>query len=148
MGSYRPCTSLHRRVGGASHSSTEVRMAARPLRSLSSVAKGASLPSPSGHYAVGCVDLMHKCEGDSDGLLMRLFYPAMAGHAGDQGRQFARWMPHMRYASTTFDFIKVMVPGFSSNAMEHFTSKSTKHMCILLKCSRLTCLVYVCVCLI
>ena len=105
------------------------KMAARPIRSFSGLAKGASLPAPTGHHTVGCVDLMHKLEGVSDGLLMRLFYPAVAGkHTGSVQR--AKWMPHAMYTRTTLDFIKFMVPGLSSNAMERFTSKQP-YVCIL-----------------
>ena len=104
-------------------------MAARPIRSFSGLVKSASLPAPTGHHTVGCVDLMHKLEGVSDGLLMRLFYPAVAGkHTGSVQR--AKWMPHVMYTRTTLDFIKLMVPGLSSNATERFTSKQP-YVCIL-----------------
>ena len=53
------------------------------------------MPAPSGRYEVGCVDLMHRLEGDSDGLLVRLFYPTDPGLAGQY--PYAKLNPHPRY---------------------------------------------------
>ena len=93
-------------------------------RKVSSLAKGMSLPSPSGQFAVGCVDLMQKLEGDSDGLLVRLFYPSSVNlREGTAGYQYAKWLPHKRYSETTLEFIRIMVPGLRPDARENFTSK-------------------------
>ena len=102
------------------------RLAGRKVSSLARGVTGRSIPVPTGQYAVGCVDLMHKLEGDNDGLLVRLFYPTTPpeiGAEGAVGYQYVKWMPHVKYTKTTFDFIKTMVPGLSSNAMDRFTGK-------------------------
>ena len=103
-----------------------VRMASRKTSSLAKGITGRSIPVPTGEYTVGCVDLMHKLEGDNDGLLVKLFYPTIpkiqAGGAVP-GCQYTKWMPHVKYTKTTFDFIKAMVPGLSSNAMDVFAGK-------------------------
>ena len=91
-------------------------------RMASSLAKAMNIPTPTGQYIVGCVDLMHKLEGDSDGLLVRLFYPTIHLQKG-AGYEYALWMPHTKYTKTTLDFIKAMVPGLSPNAMDIFSSK-------------------------
>lgn len=98
-------------------------MALRLARKATSLAKDRSIPAPTGQFAVGCVDLMHKLEGDSDGLLMRLFYPTLPAQKLGSGYQYAKWMPHERYSRTTLEFIKVMVPGLRANAVEIFTSE-------------------------
>ena len=100
-------------------------MAVGLARKVSSLVKGMSLPTPTGQFAVGCVDLMHKLEGDSDGLLMRLFYPAANESARELSAdyKYAKWMPHQRYVETTLGFIKTMVPGLSQNALDLFTSE-------------------------
>ena len=103
-----------------------VKMASRMASSLAKGITGRSIPAPTGQYTVGCVDVMQKLEGDNDGLLVRLFYPttpqiqAEAEGAGFT-YQYAKWMPHVKYTRTTFDFINTMVPGLSSNAMDAFT---------------------------
>ena len=53
------------------------------------------IPAPRGRHEVGCVDLMHRLEGDSDGLLVRLFYPTDPGLAGQYS--YAKLNPHPRY---------------------------------------------------
>ena len=53
------------------------------------------MPAPSGCHEVGCVDLMHRLEGDSDGLLVRLFYPTDPGLAGQY--PYAKLNPHPNY---------------------------------------------------
>ena len=102
-----------------------VRMASRKASSLAKGMAGRSIPAPSGRYTVGCVDLMHKLEGDNDGLLVRLFYPTtpQIQEGGTTGYQYAKWMPHAKYTKTTFNFIETMVPGLSSNAIDVFTGK-------------------------
>ena len=57
--------------------------------------KGLGVPAPTGSYEVGCVDLMHRLEGDSDGLLVRLFYPTDPGLAGQY--QYAKLYSHPQY---------------------------------------------------
>ena len=66
--------------------------------------KGEGIPAPTGSYEVGCVDLMHRLEGDGDGLLVRLFYPTDPGLAG-RGYQYAKWLPHPNYAKAYLDFV-------------------------------------------
>jgi hypothetical protein len=105
-----------------------VRMASRKASSLAKGIAGRTIPAPTGQYTVGCVDVMHKLEGDNDGLLVRLFYPTtpqihQAEGAAGSGYQYAKWMPHAKYTKTTFDFIETMVPGLSSNAVEVFAGK-------------------------
>ena len=102
-----------------------VRMASRKASSLAKGMAGRSIPAPSGQYTVGCVDLMHKLEGDNDGLLVRLFYPTtpQIQAEGTTGYQYAKWMPHAKYTKTTFNFIETMVPGLSSNAIDVFAGK-------------------------
>ena len=79
--------------------------------------RGDGIPAPTGKYVVGCVDLMHELEGDSDGpLLMRLFYPtALAGspeQAATASRyQYAKWTPHKMYSWGTFSFNRSRFPG-------------------------------------
>lgn len=97
-------------------------MASRKASSLVKGISGRSIPAPTGQYTVGCVDLMQKLEGDSDGLLVRLFYPTIPQIQEGAG-QYAKWMPHVKYTKTTFDFINTMVPGLSSNAIDAFTGK-------------------------
>ena len=65
--------------------------------------KGLGIPAPTGSYEVGCVDLMHRLEGDSDGLLVRLFYPTDPGLAGRY--QYARTIPDSRYLKGLLNFI-------------------------------------------
>ena len=67
--------------------------------------KGDGIPAPTGSYEVGCVDLMHRLEGDSDGLLVRLFYPTDPGLAGQH--QYAKWLPNPRYMKAYLDFQEV-----------------------------------------
>ena len=100
-----------------------VRMASRKSASLAKGITGRSIPKPTGQYTVGCVDLMHKLEGDNDGLLVRLFYPTTPQLQEGAGYQYSRWMPHAKYAKTTFNFIMAMVPGLRSDAMDVFSSK-------------------------
>ena len=70
--------------------------------------KGLPMPAPSGRYEVGCVDLMHRLEGDSDGLLVRLFYPTDPGLAGQY--PYAKLNPHPMYLKAEIDYMK-MVQG-------------------------------------
>ena len=86
-------------------------------RMASSLARAMNIPAPTGQYVVGCADLMHKLEGDSDGLLVRLFYPTIHLQEGaGYTYEYALWMPHTKYTKTTFEFIKAMVPGLNPNA--------------------------------
>ena len=84
----------------------------------SGLIKGAGIPAPTGQHAVGCVDLMHKLDGDSDGLLVRLFYPtAVAAPRGADGAlyQYAKWTPHKRYTKGFMEFNKTKMPGLISS---------------------------------
>ena len=67
------------------------------------------MPAPSGRYEVGCVDLMHRLEGDSDGLLVRLFYPTDPGLAGQYS--YAKLYPHPKY-------LKAQIEGAEQFNME------------------------------
>ena len=67
------------------------------------------MPAPSGCYEVGCVDLMHRLEGDSDGLLVRLFYPTDPGLAGQY--PYAKLYPHPKY-------LKAQIEGAEQFNME------------------------------
>ena len=71
--------------------------------------KGEGIPAPRGRHEVGCVDLMHRLEGDSDGLLVRLFYPTDPGLAGQY--PYAKTIPHPRYllaaVDDIFNFIRI-----------------------------------------
>ena len=60
---------------------------------------GDGIPAPTGSYEVGCVDLMHRLEGDSDGLLVRLFYPTDPGLAGQYQYTVTTPSSHHIYAS-------------------------------------------------
>ena len=79
--------------------------------------RGAGIPAPTGKYAVGCVDLMHELDGDSDGpLLMRLFYPTSLAGSAEQAATasrypYAKWIPHNMYAWSTFSFFESRFPG-------------------------------------
>ena len=73
--------------------------------------KAKGIPAPSGCYEVGCMDLMHKLEGDSDGLLVRLFYPTDPGLA--EQYQYAKTTPHSRYILAAVDdvFNLIRIPS-------------------------------------
>ena len=76
--------------------------------------KGPGLPALSGQYTVGCVDFMHKLEGDSDGLLVRLFYPTIPLQER-AGYQYAKWIPDRRYMKGAFTWrSKRRFPGLLS----------------------------------
>jgi len=66
--------------------------------------KGPGIPAPSGQYRVGCVDLMHRLEGDDDhnGLLVRLHYPT--GATPGAGYSYSSWYPHPRYIQGYMEF--------------------------------------------
>ena len=78
--------------------------------------KGPGLPAPGGQYTVGCVDLMHKLEGDDDGLLVRLFYPTtpQIQAEGAAGYQYAKWMPDKRYVKASLTRSGSRFPGLFS----------------------------------
>ena len=80
-----------------------------------SLIKCLGIPAPTGQYTVGCVDLMHKLEGDNDGLLVRLFYPTtpqIQAKGAAPGYQYAKWTPHTeRYVEALLDYYKIMLPG-------------------------------------
>ena len=77
------------------------------------------IPTPSGPFPVGCVDLMHKFEDETDSLLVRLFYPC---DGNDGGRyQYAPWSPHERYIQGMMEVFHVAAP-----AMETFLKPKAK----------------------
>ena len=87
----------------------------------SGLLKGIGIPSPSGQHAVGCVDLMHHLDGDSQGgLLVRLFYPA---NASEGIHRYADWTPNKRYIKGYMDFKKVTAPGLKSGILSMFVSE-------------------------
>ena len=81
--------------------------------------KGTGIPAPTGSYEVGCVDLMHRLEGDSDGLLVRLFYPTDPGLAG-RGYQYAKTTPDIRYLKGALDFLQFRFSGLLATLMNAF----------------------------
>ena len=76
--------------------------------------KGLGIPAPTGQYTVGCVDLMHKLEGDNDGLLVRLFYPTTPEIQEGASYQYAKWSPNKRYIRGFLDFYQIKLPGLLS----------------------------------
>ena len=89
-------------------------MAVREGWKTSGLIKGIGIPAPTGQYTVGCVDLMHKLEGDDDGLLVRLFYPTIPQIQEGSGYQYAKWTPHKRYTKGFLEFNKIRLPGLLS----------------------------------
>ena len=67
--------------------------------------KGPGIPPPPGPFAVGCVDLAFRLQGDQRGSLMvRLHYPTAA--KPEDGFTYADWYPHKRYIQGFFEFQK------------------------------------------
>ena len=80
--------------------------------------KGPGIPTPSGQYRVGSVDLMHRVQGDRrGGLLIKLHYPTEA--TPQQGYEFSSWYPHPRY-----------VQGFFEYEQREFTGDLSKIVCM------------------
>ena len=80
-----------------------------------------SIPAPSGLFSVGCVDLMHKFEDESDSLLVRLFYPC---DGNSEGRyQYAFWNPHERYIKGIMDFMQATSPRLESSLSRRFAGR-------------------------
>ena len=80
------------------------------------IIRGPGLPAPSGQFAVGCVDLMHKLEGDSDGLLVRLFYPSSVNlRERTAGYQYAKWIPHKRYTEGSYAYRRKWFAGLKAS---------------------------------
>ena len=75
------------------------------------LARGPGIPAPTGQFAVGCVDLMHKLEGDSDGLLMRLVYPTLPLRELGGEYQYAKWIPNKEYLKGHFIVKRSWFPG-------------------------------------
>ena len=98
-------------------------MAAREGWKISGLLRGVGIPAPTGQYVVGCVDLMHKLEGDSDGLLVRLFYPTIHLQEG-AGYQYGEWTPHKRYLKGFLEYTKTMLPGLISSVVNLFMGKT------------------------
>ena len=92
-------------------------MASRSIRHSASVqmwnrsglVRGAGIPPPSGSHRVGCMDLMRQFEGDTLGLLVRLFYPTDAEPGG--AYQYSNWLSHKRYIKGILDYSKVPAAG-------------------------------------
>ena len=80
--------------------------------------KGLGIPAPTGSYEVGCVDLMHRLEGDKDGLLVRLFYPTDPGLAGHY--QYVKTTPDSRYVKGMLDFMQVRLSGLITWFVKQF----------------------------
>ena len=86
---------------------------------LSGLVRGVGIPAPSGPSKVGCVDLMHKLEGEEDGLLLRLFYPAAVDAVGE----YAKWRPHKRYTKAYLDYLKTTASGLVATVSDIFNSE-------------------------
>ena len=85
----------------------------------SGLLRGPGIPAPSGSFSVGCVDLMHKFEDETDSLLVRLFYPC---DGNSEGRyQYAPWSPHKRYTKGYLEYKKSSAPGLFSAVIRTFT---------------------------
>ena len=85
--------------------------------------KGMGIPAPTGSYEVGCVDLMHRLEGDSDGLLVRLFYPTDPGLAG-RGYQYAKTTPDNQYVKETLrSLFQIKFSGLIAAVMKPFIGR-------------------------
>ena len=83
---------------------------------------GVGIPAPSGPRKVGCVDLMHKLEGEEDGLLLRMFYPAAVDAVGE----YAKWRPHKRYLRGYLDFCKARAAGLIAAIVGVFSGESAQ----------------------
>ena len=79
--------------------------------------RGQGIPAPTGKHVVGCVDLMHKLEGDSDGLLMRIFYPTNRTFTEDEKARYpyAKQLPHKKYIRGFLEFVRASFPGLKSS---------------------------------
>ena len=88
---------------------------------LGGLLRGCGIPSPSGHYRVGCVDLMLNLAGDQQegGLLVRLHYPTSASPAtgADGGYHYAPWYPRKEYIRGYLDYKKTKFLGLVSSAV-------------------------------
>ena len=80
--------------------------------------RGSGIPAPSGSFPVGCVDLMHKFEDETDSLLVRLFYPCDGNDGGNY--QYAPWSPHERYIKGFMDFMHSTSPRLESSLSRIF----------------------------
>lgn len=88
--------------------------------------RGQGIPAPTGKHVVGCVDLMHMLEGDSDGLLVRMFYPT--NHIAEVERArypYAKHIPHKRYLRGWLDFTRVSFPGLKTALLNLLMGKNT-----------------------
>ena len=73
---------------------------------------------------------MHKLEGDSDGLLMRLFYPTLpTQELVGMGYQYAKWMPHKRYLKGHFSFRRSWFPGLMTFVTSLITGECLRGVC-------------------
>ena len=83
--------------------------------------KGMGIPAPTGSYEVGCVDLMHRLEGDGDCLLVRLFYPTDFGLAGRY--QYAKTSPDIHYLKASLRYMRVPRSGFIASILYPFVGQ-------------------------
>ena len=84
----------------------------------SGIIKGAGIPSPTGPFNVGCVDVMHHFEGDTTGLLVKLFYPTGAVFGGQY--PYSDWLSHKRYIRGMLDYAKTSAAGLMTTLMDTF----------------------------
>ena len=96
--------------------------------------RGQGIPAPSGPHAVGCVDVMHLFEGETLGLLARLFYPTDRDSAARY--PYADFCPHENYLKGYFSLRdwKLPISGFLGHLV--FTSLGCKsprscHACLV-----------------
>lgn len=68
---------------------------------------GLGIPAPTGKFEVGSVDLMHKLDGESYGLLVRLFYPVDNDTRLDE-YQYSKTLTHPQYLKGSLDFIRAL----------------------------------------
>ncbi|KAL5474021.1 hypothetical protein EMCRGX_G028593 [Ephydatia muelleri] len=107
---------MKKKINELVRSVTQVFKAGVQVWNRSGLVKGAGIPPPSGPHGVGCMDLMHQFEGDTLGLLVKLFYPT-AGEPGPY--QYSSWLSHKRYIRGILDYIKVS----AASIITAFTSK-------------------------
>lgn len=87
----------------------------------SGVIKGVGIPAPSGPYTVGCVDVMHLFEGDTVGLLVKLFYPTIAEPEGPY--PYSDWFSHKKYVRGLLEYAKAPAVGLLSILVDALLSE-------------------------
>ena len=83
--------------------------------------KGMGIPAPTGSCEVGCVDLMHRLEGDRDCLLVRLFYPTDPGLSGRY--QYAKTTPDTHYLKASLRYMRVPRSGLVASILNPFVGQ-------------------------